>query len=185
MATLAVTGTLRTTPNDLLDAHAGLLPTDLMLKKICHQALTRICALPPTNPAALQALKYHDRPARKHLTNIQHLLKIFGIDPSVMEDIPAAAKPPSYKLPIDIVIANSKEESIEEEARDDATIRIYTDSSSQNGFVGTAAVMYHPRNRVILEPSKVLRYRLGTDEEYSVWDVEAAGGLMALWLLRG
>ncbi|KAF8804315.1 hypothetical protein BYT27DRAFT_7259301 [Phlegmacium glaucopus] len=90
-----------------------------------------------------------------------------------------------YRLPIDIVIAESKEESIEKESRDDANIRIYTDGSSQNGYVGAAAVMYYPRNGIISEPSRILRYRLGTDEEYSVWDVEAVGGLMALWLLRG
>lgn len=34
MATLAITEALHTAPTDLLDAHAGLLPADLMLKKI-------------------------------------------------------------------------------------------------------------------------------------------------------
>ncbi|KAF8799851.1 hypothetical protein BYT27DRAFT_7030218, partial [Phlegmacium glaucopus] len=178
-------GTLRTTPTDLLDAHAGLLPIDLCLKKICHRALIRICSLPSTNPVAMQVMRYHCRPAKKHLTNIQYLLQIFGTDPSLLEDIPAAAKPPGYRLPIDTVITESKEESIENESRDDANIRIYTDGSSQNGYVGAAAVMYYPRNGIISEPSRILRYRLGTDEEYSVWDAEAVGGLMALWLLRG
>ncbi|KAF8808247.1 hypothetical protein BYT27DRAFT_7027512, partial [Phlegmacium glaucopus] len=178
-------GALRTTPTDLLDAHAGLLPIDLLLKKICHRALTRICSLSSINPVALQAVKYHERPVKRHITNIQHLLKLFGINPSTLEDIPAATKPPSYRLPIDITIASSKEESIEEESKDEANIRIYTDGSSQNGFVGAAAVMYYPRNGIIYEPSRILRYHLGTDEEYSVWDAEAVGGLMALWLLRG
>ena len=45
--------------------------------------------------------------------------------------------------------------------------------------------MYYPRNSVIQEPSRILRYHLGTEKEYSVWDVETVGGMMALWLLRG
>ncbi|KAF8803168.1 hypothetical protein BYT27DRAFT_7033472, partial [Phlegmacium glaucopus] len=178
-------GTLRTMPTDLLDAHAGLLPINLLLKKICHRALTRLCSLPPTNPVASQVMKYHCRPATKHLTNSQHLLRIFKIDPSALEDIPAASKPPGYQLPIDIVIADSKEQSIEDEQKDKASIKIFTDGSSQNGFVGGAAVMYYPRDGTIHEPSRILRHRLGTDKEYSVWDAEVAGGLMALWLLRG
>jgi len=45
--------------------------------------------------------------------------------------------------------------------------------------------MYYPRGNLIDGPSRILRHRLGTDKEYSVWDAEAVGGLMALWLLRG
>ncbi|KAF8815872.1 hypothetical protein BYT27DRAFT_7010237, partial [Phlegmacium glaucopus] len=178
-------GAFHTTPTDVLDAHAGLLPMDLLLKKICHWALICICSLSPTNPVVIQAVNYHCRLARKHLTNIQHLLKLFRLDPTTIEDIPLAVKPPSYKLPIDTVIANSKEESIADELADRATIRIYTDGSSQNSFVGAAAVMYYPTNGIINEPARILRYRLGTDKEYSVWDAEVVGGLMALWLLQG
>jgi len=85
IATLAITGTLRTTSTNLLDAHVGLLPTNLLLKKICHRALTSICSLPSFNPVALQATRYFERPANRHLRNIQHLIKIFRIDPSTLE----------------------------------------------------------------------------------------------------
>ncbi|KAF8800974.1 hypothetical protein BYT27DRAFT_7027242, partial [Phlegmacium glaucopus] len=178
-------GAFHTTPTDILDAHAGLLPMDLLLKKICHQALTCICSLSPTNPVVIRAINYYCRLARKHLMNIQHLLKLFRLDPTTIEDIPSAAKPPSYKLPIDTVIANSKEESLVDELADRATIRIYTNGSGQNGFIGAAAVMYYPMNGIINEPARILQYRLGTDEECSVWDMEAVGGLMDLWLLWG
>jgi len=97
MATLAITGALRTTPNDLLDVHMGLLPIDLLLKKICHRALVRACSLPITNPVAMQVLKYYEWPANKHVTNIQHLLQLFSIDPTLMEDILAATRPPNYR----------------------------------------------------------------------------------------
>ena len=39
LATTAITGTLRSAPTDLLDAHAGLLPMELALRKACHRAL--------------------------------------------------------------------------------------------------------------------------------------------------
>jgi len=185
IATLAITGTLRTTPNNLLDAHSGLLPADLMLKNICHRALTRLCTLPLTNPVASQIETYHNQLASRHPTNIQHLFKIFRINPITLETIPATAKPPNYRLPIDMLITDSKEESIEDEPKDKVNIRIYTDGSSQNGFVGAAAVMYYPRNGALNKSPRILQHQLGTDKEYSVWDAEAVGGLMALWLLRG
>jgi len=43
VATLAITGALRTTPTDVLDAHAGLLPMQLTLLKAAHRVATRHC----------------------------------------------------------------------------------------------------------------------------------------------
>ena len=108
IAALATMGALCTTPTDLLDTHAGLFHMDLLLKKICSRALTCLCSLPSTNPVALQVSKYHQHPAKKHITNIQHLLKLFQIDPLSLEDILAMTKPPSYRLPINIIIATEK-----------------------------------------------------------------------------
>ena len=138
MATTAINGVLRTSPTDLLDAHSGLLPMGLLLKKICHRSITRICTLPPTNPVSLQAAEYFHNPVKKHQTNIQKLVNLFKTDPELHKTIPAVSRPPVYRLPFDVVIADSKEEAIEEEARDPANIRIYTDGSSQNGSVGAA-----------------------------------------------
>jgi len=50
VATLAITGALRTTPNDILDTHAGLLPIELTLLKITHRAMVRMCTLPNSHP---------------------------------------------------------------------------------------------------------------------------------------
>ena len=184
LATIAINGALRTSPTDLLDAHSGLLPMNLLLKKICHRSMVRICTLPQTNPVASQAVKYFYKPAKKHQTNIQKLISLFEIDPSTYETIPAASRPPVFHLPFDIAIADSKEEAIEEEARDNANIRIYTDGSSQNGSVGAAAVLYYAQNGTINNPTRVLRCCLGPDTKYSVWDAEVVGGMLAIWLIR-
>jgi hypothetical protein len=50
LATTAITGTLRSAPTDLLDAHAGLLPMELALRKACHRAILRSITLPHTHP---------------------------------------------------------------------------------------------------------------------------------------
>ena len=93
-AALATMGALHTTPTDFLDAHAGLQPMDLLLKNICFRALTHLCSLPSTNPVASQVSKYHACLAKRHITNIQHLLKLFQIDPLSLEDIPVVMNPP-------------------------------------------------------------------------------------------
>src|SRR5271168_4615466 len=50
IAALAITGTLRTLPNDYVDAHAGILPMELALLKACHSAIIHALTLPSTNP---------------------------------------------------------------------------------------------------------------------------------------
>ena len=39
IATLAITGTLRSTPNDYVDLHVKILPIELALLKTCHAAI--------------------------------------------------------------------------------------------------------------------------------------------------
>ena len=184
LASTAINGALKSSPTDLLDAHSGLLPTSILLKSICYRSMMRICTLPKSNPVSAQALKYFSKPAKRHKTNIQLLLEIFEIDPTIYETIPPYGLPPAHCLPIDTHIAENKEKAIEEEAKDNATIKIYTDGSSQDGQVGASAVLYHVHNNIILEPTNVLRYRLGTDKEHTVWDAEVVGGILALWLLK-
>jgi hypothetical protein len=113
LATLAINGALRSSPTDLLDAHVGLLPIDLLLKEIFFRSLLRICILPPSNPVSVQALKYYRKPAKTHHMNIQTLLTMFGVDPTSLETVPAVTNLPAYELPLDINIADSKEEAIE------------------------------------------------------------------------
>ena len=38
LASLAIVGGMKSTPTDLLDAHSGLFPIELMLLCICHRA---------------------------------------------------------------------------------------------------------------------------------------------------
>jgi hypothetical protein len=50
MATLAITGALKSMATDVLDLHANILPVELLLHKICHCTALRIATLPPSHP---------------------------------------------------------------------------------------------------------------------------------------
>jgi ribonuclease HI len=73
---------------------------------------------------------------------------------------------------------------LEQEARDEAGTRIYSNGSCQDGSMGTLAVLYKVQNRVISTLDRILRCCLRLDTKYSIWDAEAAGVIMALWLLK-
>jgi len=77
IATLAITGALRTTPSDALNVHANVLPMDLMLEKACHRAIVRMCTLPESNPVANIVKQYYEEiPLVKHPTNLHNLLTL-------------------------------------------------------------------------------------------------------------
>ena len=50
MATMVVTGALFTTATDMMEAHANLLPVELMMNRICFRATLCLTALPETHP---------------------------------------------------------------------------------------------------------------------------------------
>ena len=135
---LAINGALRTTPTDLLDPHAGLLPMELLLKKICHRSAARICSLSPTNPVSKLAKKYASNPATRHVTSIQNHCDLFKLQPTKIEKILSIPKSNTPKYQVSPI--QTKDESTEYEKNDNSPIKVYTDGSKTNGMVGAAAV---------------------------------------------
>ncbi|PPQ78944.1 hypothetical protein CVT25_002395, partial [Psilocybe cyanescens] len=181
IATLAITGALRTTPTELLDPHAGVLPTDLMLRKTCHRAMVRLSTLPDENPAAALLSKYHNKKAKTHVTSLQLLLQTFNYDPTKTEQIQPRRNNQEDHPDYATHIANTPDAAIKDEKNDKALTRIYTDGSSTDGMVGASAVLYDAgRDR----PRQTLRYQLGPDEEYSTDDAEAVGITLGCWMMR-
>lgn len=181
IATLAITGALRTTPTNLLDAHAGVLPIHLMLKKICHRAVTCIATLPQTNPLAKILQQYITKPANRHLTPLQHLLDRTNYDPLKMETITPVIRPPTKKYHYTMYIANNREASMEDERHDTLELSIYTDGSGYKGKIGAAAVMYR---KGTIEPIRILHYHLGSKDRHTTFEGEAVGSLLAAWMLQ-
>src|ERR1700678_2681879 len=65
---LRITGALRTTPSDLLLPHAGLIPLQLQIRKICQNSALRIATLPAHHPLF--------RTANKAAKKVQYRFKI-------------------------------------------------------------------------------------------------------------
>jgi hypothetical protein len=87
IASLAINGAMCSTASDTLDAHANLLPMDLLLEKICYRGLIRVCTLPGTHPLHDRIRDYSNNPARAQPMPLQNLIKIFNVVPEFIETI--------------------------------------------------------------------------------------------------
>jgi ribonuclease HI len=67
------------------------------------------------------------------------------------------------------------------EAVSSPEIMVFTDRSGINRNIGAAAVMYRKGRH---EPSKVLRYHLGSSAEYTSFEAEVVGAIMGIWMIR-
>ena len=182
IAALAITGTLRSTPNDFVDIHAGILPMELALIKACHNAIVRSLTLPDTHPLhqVIQTAKLH--PPIKHLspTSINILLKQFQLRNIRIETIFSAASIPRQPTRFKTITDSSRENSIDSEFGDDADYKVFSDGSRHNNGIGAAAMLYRKGRSSSI---KKLQAFLGTPEEHNTYEAEAIGVLLAIWLL--
>jgi ribonuclease HI len=179
IAALAITGALRSTPNDLLDAHAGILPIELALDKVCHGALARLLSLPDSHPL-YRVVKdaRRSKPAR-HSGPVDCLLDVFKIGKKRYETITPVKALQAYRRSFKVTIAQSRQESINAEKKDKADFRIYTDGSGLRGKIGAAAVLYR---RGQVTPVDSIKMSLGKSTEHNNYEGEAAGVNLATWL---
>ena len=180
IATLAITGALRSTPTDLLDAHAGVLPMELVLLKACHRATVRLLTLPNTHPLHKRIASAKRSPPTSHPSPIDHLVKIFGLGKTKMETISPTTDGPHLPPHFKITIPKTRNESIQSEKNDGAEYKIFTDGSNHDGGVGAAALMIKKGNPRTM---KALKVYLGPPTEHNSYEVEVAGGILVLWLI--
>jgi ribonuclease HI len=180
IATLAITGALRSTPTDLLDAHAGVLPMELALMKACHRATVRLLTLPDTHPLHRKVGSAKRNPPSNHPSPIDDLIKIFGLGKMKMETISPITDAPHLPSHFKITVPKTREESIQSEKNDKADYKIFTDGSNHDGGVGAAALMVKEGNP---RPVKTLKAYLGPSTEHNSYEAEVVGGILALWLI--
>jgi ribonuclease HI/exonuclease III len=182
IATLAITGALRSTPTDLLDAHAGVLPMELALLKVCHRATVRLLTLPHTHPLHSRITSAKRSPPSIHPGPLDNLVKIFGMGKTKMETISPVTDDPYVPPRFATRIFKTRDESIQHEKKDDADFKIFTDGSNHDGGVGAAAVMVRKGNS---RPIKTLKAYMGTPMEHNSHEAEVVGGILAMWLISG
>lgn len=177
-AALAITGALSSTPTDVLDAYANLLPIEHLISKTRFQAGLRLSTQPKSHPlyeAVRDACAYR----KAHPTPIHDLVEDFHLWPHKMEEIEAVRKPATWKSSMAVIVPSSKEEAARIEKLDTAEWKVYTDGSGIEGRIGASAVLFHRG-----EERVSLRLCLGEATHHTVFEGEGAGGILALALLR-
>jgi hypothetical protein len=85
--TLAITGGLRTSPTDMLDAHAFTLPLHLEIEKHLFRSAIRLATLPPEHPLHKPAKKCTSKTTKRHRSTIHDLMQAFDVKPNLLETL--------------------------------------------------------------------------------------------------
>lgn len=178
LAAIAITGALRTTATDTLEAHAHLLPTTLLLQNACFRSIVRLTAHPSSHPLFIPIRKAAGRYVASHRTSLHRLTRRFGLHPDTVETLIPARRPPSTRNTWTSHIAATKDDAIKECEQLTDLIQIYSDGSGFKGRIGAAAILF----RVGQQP-RTLRFHLGSEEEHTVFEAEEVGLTLAAHLI--
>jgi ribonuclease HI len=178
---IAITGGLRTSPTDTLNACAYTIPAAQLLEKWCFKAAVWLSTLPSEHPLYKLVKSSAKRSVTRHKSPLHNLMQIFKLDPNSISKIATAVCNPldANKIPLQISIASSKEESKIEASNALESIKIYLDRSENNGKVGAAAVLLNPGHWPC-----TLHYHLGSDAEHTIQEAELIGILLGIHLIK-
>ena len=108
IAVTAISGALRSTATDVMEAHTNLPPVELLMHRVCHRAAIRLATLlvshllyKPVHICARRCTKWH-------LSPIHLLLCTYNIKPSEYETLSMAVRPPNSKYAVVTDIAASR-----------------------------------------------------------------------------
>ena len=178
IALLSMTRALWTTATDVLKAHTNLLPLDLWIQNLCHQATICLSSHPtshPISPLTQCASKCY---VKRHKSSLHHLTCAYLLNPNTIEKIHPAQCWPNELSPHSSSIAQTKENSIWEHNECLQGTRIYTNGSSLNDKIGAAAILHHPNGN-----TWILHYHLGPFKQHTIYKAEAVGLILATKLL--
>ncbi|KAF5386185.1 hypothetical protein D9615_002532 [Tricholomella constricta] len=178
LALIAITGSMRSAPTDALELHADLLPVDLLMDKICHRSAMRIASLPEAHPLHKRIRNCTRYKVKRHRSPLHNLTDIYHLDPDDIETINPVRQLPTYQHPFTTHIAETREESLQENRDSEAHIKIYTDGSGYKGQAGAAAILIADDRT----PTK-MQYHLGPLSRNTTFEAEAVGVALGLQLL--
>jgi ribonuclease HI len=185
-ALVAMSGAMRTTPTDILEAHMNILPLDLYMDTIRHRAALRIATLPSSHPLYSDIRESITDHRNTHVTALMRLHRAYRINPDCVETVEVTRRPPWWKPTFRTAIASSKEEAVDEEEKHirEDQIRVYTDGSAYDGGVGAGAILIRTNDHREVTGMRKLMLHLGSDRRYTVHSAETVGLLLAIHLLR-
>ena len=83
----SVTGGLSTTAGDIMDAHAYILPIDLLFCRLLFCVTLRLCSLPIGHPLYLCICTAAHQKVKCHPSPLHHLINFAGLNPKDIESI--------------------------------------------------------------------------------------------------
>ena len=175
---ITASGAMCSTTTDAAVTHADLTPMPFTLQKVCHRAYLRMTTLPPSNPIHRE-IRLAACQRKHHKSPLHFLVKAFGIHPKLTEEILPLRHSPKWEPRVSTLIADSKEDAVRDAGRAEEDVQIFTDGSGYQGGIGAAAVL---RRRG--KPERALRYHLGSDKHYTVFNGEQIGMLLGVELLN-
>ena len=179
-AAISITGAMRTSPGDAVTVHANLTPIGILIKNASLKNYARMASRPSDHPISPLILRMVKQRTKKHQSSLHHLANIARFRPEEMEKMPAARQRPGTAPNFTTFIAESKEESIENDNELFPINRmIYTDGSGYKGAIGAAAVSYVNGTK-----TAELRYQLGPDTRHTVFEGELVAIILGLHLSR-
>jgi len=178
-ATINITGAMSTTANDTLDVLSDLLPFHLLVKKHQYQAALRLATLPKSHPLHKPVINAASRYVKMHATPLHYMMHEYKLCPEKVEKVEATGCPNKWVPDFATRIADTKDVAEEEDKRDQADIRIYTDGSGMRGKIGASAVLYREG-----EEKSQMRYCLGSARKHTVYEGECMGLVLGMELLR-
>jgi len=185
MATLLITGSMRSSAIDILNAHANVLPLQQTLRKLCFRSMLRIVTLPTMHPlskGAQAAFNYCEKRQferwKHHPSPLHRLMNEFQVNPTKMEKILPMHHYLKWKADIETHIVHNMEEAVKEDAAAGEEWRVYLNRSVVDDGVGGAAVLMREGVEVMER-----RFHLGTKKEHTVYEGEIVGMILAVQLL--
>ena len=178
IATIAITGAMKTTVTDILEAHANIILIELLLLHACYRAAIHLITLPASHPLHKPIKACINRPIHYHPSPLHNLLHTFNLKLGNYETITPVLQPLNQQPLFMTDISNTREESKEADLADTSDAKVYTDGSGADGNAAASAALYK-RGRC----TNTLRYHLGLLADHTTYEVEAAGVILALELL--
>ena len=178
---IAITGGLRTSPTETLNAMSFLLPIPQLVDKACFRALTRLATLPLEHPLHPLIRKNAAGRTKRHRAPLHTLLSLYNLNTSTVEKIPPTMRNPEQtgRLPFTLSIPENRTSAVTEAAAATEEIQIFSDGSAIDGKVGAAAILML-RGAII----NTLHYHLGPASEHTVHEAELVGLILGLHLIR-
>ncbi|KAJ7795979.1 hypothetical protein B0H14DRAFT_3495314 [Mycena olivaceomarginata] len=102
-------GALWSTPTDILDVYAHLLPVEYLVDKVRAGAALRLATHPATNPLHAAVHEKGAHTSRTHPTPLYNLLHNFGLESTKMETIRTVCTPATWTSTMKVEIPVSKD----------------------------------------------------------------------------